>query len=82
MAEFIKKWMIGIGCAWGLGVATYAYIKLGPLPNTDKYLLEKYERQTEKHKHLQYLDDHMEETLAKRNELRRKWASDSSSNNS
>jgi len=80
MSEFIKKWMIGVGSAWGIGFLTYGYIKYGYLPNTDKYILQKYENQIEKHKNLEYLDNHMEETLAKRQELRQRW--ESNNNNS
>lgn len=44
--DYLKYWMIGTVSAWtalGLG---YLYLKAGgPLPNTDKYIREKYERQ-------------------------------------
>jgi len=76
MGDFVKKWMIGVGCSW-LGFGSFmAYVHFGGwLPKTDKYLEQKYIRGAENHEKLDLLDEGLEKRLEKRRELRKLWMS-------
>lgn len=74
MVDFLKKWIWGIGCAWGGFGAVAAYIHFkGPLPDTQKYLDQKYKRRLPLLEKLDELDSQLPEILLKRKYDREQW---------
>jgi hypothetical protein len=74
MSDFVRKWMIGIGVSWLSFTSFCAYVHFGGyIPNTDKYLEQKYTRAIENNQKLEILDQGLEQELKRRREWRKQW---------
>jgi hypothetical protein len=87
MAEFLRKWLLGIGSAWALvgGSALYVFAG-GPLPSTSKvkfkeqptdpqYLEHKEQRRLKNLENLASVDEGLDELLQERARKRQHWKS-------
>jgi len=72
--EFIRNWIVGVGTAWALMgfMGLYVYCK-GPLPSTDKYIEEKYEKRLPLLEQLNLSESEIPPMLEKRHQNRVRW---------
>lgn len=86
MAEFLRKWLLGIGSAWAFVGCVSAYVYFGgPLPSTKKvwksailwltfqYLDQKHAIRLRDLERLAEVDLGLDELLADRNAKRKQW---------
>jgi len=75
MADFLRKWLLGVVAGWsGVGFLSYYILSTKlPLPSTEKYVQKKWERRVTELEKLQTTEQELERNMGERNKMKQVW---------